>query len=1186
MKQFQSLLAAFLLPVFAFSQQVSESGLKNGVNFEANKNQWPSQVSFMSDIAGGRVFFESTRFTFFLHSTDDLEKAHEDSHHNGTDMRNSVIRSHAYYLDFTGAKPSPLISGNQALPFYRNYFLGNDPSRWAAAVPVYNSITYHELYNGIDLNVYGSGNNLEYDYLVYPGSDPDQITQHYEGLNAVSLDPSTGNLLLQTSFSEVVEQHPVAWQIIDGKKVAVKCSFMQLFLNGKKQPSVKFVFPAGYDKNEILVIDPVLVAATYSGATMTNYGHCATYDNQGNIYTGAISFGQGYPVTAGAVQTIFSGATDWAISKLSPNGSALLFATYLGGSDSDYPHSMVVDASGNLYAYGSTYSTNFPTTAGAFDQTYNNAANSFMTDIAVAKFNSTGTVLIGSTYVGGNGNDGNNSIYVNYGDTYRGEIILDANDNPIIGSFSQSNNFPVTAGCFDNSLGGTQDAVVFELNSNLTVMNWATYLGGNADDAAFGLTLSPSNEVYVAGATSSNNFPTLPGTLHPSYQGGTYDGFITLLNSNGTAMVTSTYFGSAGQDEVFFIDLDVAGNVFVFGQSTSSIPTTAGVYSNPNSPQFITKLDPGLFSVLVSTVFGGGNMNDLITPTAFMIDVCDHIYAAGWGSVTSYPVSAGCIQPTTDGNDFYLLVLDQNATAMMYATYFGANGGWEHVDGGTSRFDPNGIVYEAICQGATNMTTTPGAYSPTNQVGSYDVAVFKIDFQAVGVIAQAVAVPSDTLCINQVANFSNGSMNASDYSWDFGDGSPVDTNAAPSHVYTSAGTYVVTLVAIDSASCNFADTVNLVMTILPLPQVNLGNDTTICGAVNQLLNASSPGCTYLWNTGATSPTLTATAAGIYWVQIDNGFCQASDTIEILSFQPPNLGHDTSLCEGQTILLDAGNPGSVYSWSTGATTQTIVVATSGMYWVDVSSGSCAFRDSIGVTVNPVPAPDLGNDTAICPGATLTLSMTDPLASYFWSNNSTDMSIDVDTAGTFWVVATIGNCVASDTIHVSFLSFVDLGSAVSLCDKQEGLVLDAGNPGAQYSWSTGATTQTITVEEPGMYWVDVLNSSNCPLHDTIEVTGNIGADILYVPNCFTPNNDGRNETFCVVGPGISEMHMQIFDRWGELIFESDAVNNCWDGTYKGQIVQEGVYVVRLRYMSTCTAGMEYEAIRHVTVLPRKR
>jgi gliding motility-associated-like protein len=1183
-KKLRSIVVTLIfLPVFLMAQDVRQSTIQTGVVFESNKGQWPSQVQFMSDIAGARVFYENHRFTFVVTNLKDLETAHENAHTTNTSMDNAIIHGHAYRMNFSGANATPLIDGSSAKTFYRNYFLGNDSAKWAAEVPVYGGITYHNLYPDIDLKAYSEGNHLKYDYIVYPGGNEKLILVDYEGVD--KLEIRKGALVIKTSIGEVIEQKPVAWQMINGVRSYVKCEYVTKNTPGNKFPSIGFNFPDGYDKNEVLIIDPVLVAATYSGSTSTNYGHCATYDSQGNIYTGAISFGQGYPVSVGAIQTAFGGGVDFAISKLSPAGSTLLYATYIGGSSSDYPHSMVVNNSFELFVYGSTHSANFPVTAGAFDVTHNGTSGADA-DIVVCHLNPTGTALVGSTYVGGSSDDGNNSIFSNYGDAYRGEIILDGAGNPYVASFSQSTNFPVTPGCYDNSIGGIQDGVVFKMNPGLTSMTWNTFIGGTANDAAYGLRLSASGEVYIAGGTQSNNFPTFPSTVFPAYQGGQFDGFVFLLNSSGSAMVSSTYFGTPGDDQAFFIDLDQSGNVYIYGQSTGSIPISPGVYSNPNSPQFIAKLDPGLFSVVFATVFGAGNMNNTISPTAFLVDVCGHIYAAGWGSVTGYPVTPACIQPTTDGSDFYLIVLDQNATSMFYATYFGANGGWEHVDGGTSRFDPNGIVYEAICQGASNMTTTPGAYSPNNQVGSYDVAVFKIDFQAVGVMAQAVAAPADTLCVNQVANFNNGSFNATDYIWDFGDNSPLDTNAAPSHVYTSPGTYTVTLIAIDSLSCNFADTAYLVMTILPEPIVNLGNDTTICGPVNQLLNAFSPGLTYLWGTGQTTPTYTATAAGTYWVTVDNGFCTATDTIQIFSFQPPNVGSDTAICQGETLLLDAGNPGSTYNWNTSATTQTILVNVTGIYWVDVSSGNCTFRDSIDVTVNPVPQPDLGSDTAICPGASFVLSVTDPVATYLWSDGSTGLSINVDTAGTYWVSAAIGTCTGSDTVNVTFLSSVNLGESYSLCDASTALVLDAGNPGAQYAWNTGETTQTIQVEEPGTYWVNVLSPSNCPLTDTIQVTGNFGADILFVPNTFTPNGDGKNELFCVVGPGISEFHMQIFDRWGMLLFESTAVNNCWDGTFKGRIVQEDVYVVKLRYKSTCTAGIEHHSIRHVVVLPSSR
>ncbi|MGL4597793.1 MAG: PKD domain-containing protein, partial [Bacteroidia bacterium] len=457
---------------------------------------------------------------------------------------------------------------------------------------------------------------------------------------------------------------------------------------------------------------------------------------------------------------------------------------------------------------------------------------------------------------------------------------------------------------------------------------------------------------------------------------------------------------------------------------------------------------------------GDGTLLSTISPTSFMVDVCQNVYAAGWGQVSAFPVSGNALQPTTDGSDFYLLVLQKDAVAMTYATYFGANGGWEHVDGGTSRFDPNGIVYEAICQGASNMTTTATAYSPNNLANSFDVAVFKIDFQAVGVNATANA-SADTVCVNQVVTYTNGSINAVQYIWDFGDGSPLDTNMVPTHIYTTPGTYNVILVAIDSASCNIADTVTFPITVLAEPVVNLGNDTTICGPFNMTLTATNVGCTYVWSTGAITPSINVNAAGVYWVIADNGYCQATDTIDISVFSLPNVGSDTTLCMGQQLTLDAGNPGSNYAWSTGATTQTIQVTTTGIYWVDVSSGNCSFRDSITVNFLPVPFVDLGNDTAICPGGQFSLDAGNPGATYVWSNGDLTQISQIDTAGMVYVTVSIGSCFTSDSMNVDFLPSVDLGRDVSLCDLTAGAVLDAGFPGSQYVWSTGATTQQITV-----------------------------------------------------------------------------------------------------------------------------
>jgi gliding motility-associated-like protein len=458
--------------------------------------------------------------------------------------------------------------------------------------------------------------------------------------------------------------------------------------------------------------------------------------------------------------------------------------------------------------------------------------------------------------------------------------------------------------------------------------------------------------------------------------------------------------------------------------------------------------------------------------------------------------------------------------------------------------------------------------------------VVKIDFQMSGVFATASA-SANVVCDSMTVAFTNTS-NGTSFVWDFGDGSPIDTNANPTHLYADTGTFVVMLIAIDSGSCNVADTFYMNITVLPFPVVDLGNDTTICGPVNRLMDATFPNCTYLWSTGATTPTITATAPGIYWVTISNGACAATDTLSILAYQPPNVGSDTVVCTGQSLVLDAGNPGSTYQWSTGAQTQTITVNTSGVYWVDVTSGNCTFRDSIDIQVLSVQQPSMGPDTLICPGQQLTWNGSDPNATYTWSDGSTGASFTADSAGTYWVTASIGSCELSDTVVVAFLASVELGNTTSLCDVEQGVLLDAGNPGSQYLWSTGQTTQTIVVSEAGEYYVNVINTSNCLLVDTIVVIGELGGGTLYTPNTFTPNGNGNNDVFYCYGTGITEFHMQIYDRWGMLLFTSDDITIGWDGKFRGNIVQQDTYVVKIQYKTECGDMNLHKEIRHVNVL----
>jgi hypothetical protein len=300
---------------------------------------------------------------------------------------------------------------------------------------------------------------------------------------------------------------------------------------------------------------------------------------------------------------------------------------------------------------------------------------------------------------------------------------------------------------------------------------------------------------------------------------------------------------------------------------------------------------------------------------------------------------------------------------------------------------------------------------------------------------------------------------------------------------STPGLYSVTVF---QGACSVSDAITI--SVLPVPTVDLGNDTTLCAGASLNLDASYPSAGYVWSTGSTASSITVSAAGTYSVDVDLNGCIASDDIVVNVLSPGSidLGADTSFCQGGSLLLDATLAGATYLWSTGATSSSISVTTSGTYSVQADVSGCAATDAIDVVVLPVPTADLGNDTTICAGATLILDASYPGAQYEWSTGSTTSSITVSTAGTYSVDVGLGICMASDDIVVNVLSpgAIALGADTSFCQGGT-LVLDASLPGATYLWSTGATTSSISVTTSGTYSVQA-DVSGCSASDAIDVT----------------------------------------------------------------------------------------------------
>lgn len=717
------------------------------VKFVQNMGQWDEQVRYRAVIPGGFLFVEDSGLTYLFYDGDHL---HNLTHGHG---EGDKIQYHSLKLRLKNSNSNSKVQAENRTSEHYNYYLGSNPAKWASKVYAWQKVTIKNVYKGVDLELIGEDEGIKYNFIVAPGADPSNIIFSYTGADAMAI--KDGRLQVKHSLGEISEEAPLVYQDHPKGRTEIKASFS---LSGN---NVSFNLRK-HNKSEPLVIDPIVVFSTFSGSPADNFGFTATYDNLGHAYGGGIVYNHGFPTTVGAFQEVFHGPEggagfDCGILKYSPDGTKLLYATYLGGSANEQPHSMVVNPAGDLVILGTTFSSDFPVTSGAFDTDYNGDG-----DVFVAILKEDGTALLNSTFVGGPMRDGLNGessrqynavsgpLAFNYGDEYRGEVITDNDGNVFIATSTQSaKNYPNQV---QGPQGGTQDGLVVKFNPSLTEVLFSSYLGGSSHDAVYGLALNSKGDLYVAGGTTSTNIGTSANAYQANNNGG-IDGLLYKLNAAG-AISAVTYLGTNQYDQIYFVQTDEVDRVYVAGQTRGMFPVSSGVFSNVRGKQFINIFDPDLSNLIKGTVFGSGDNVPNISPSAFLVDRCGRVYVSGWGGGTNndynssqtgttsnLPTTSDAFQRTTDGSDFYLIIFSRFLATLEYASYFGGPRSHEHVDGGTSRFDKDGIVYQSVCAGCgvgSDFPTTDGAWSRQNKgrrtsdpsaIGCNN-AVFKVDLNS------------------------------------------------------------------------------------------------------------------------------------------------------------------------------------------------------------------------------------------------------------------------------------------------------------------------------------------------------------------------------------------------------------------------------------------------------------------------
>ena len=1228
------IVCALGMTVISFSQ-----------GFIQNRGQWPNKVLFAVPISSGMIFIERDGYT--CHQWDLSGMHHADARYEPHSF-DTRIKGHVWKVEFLNSSGSRFFVGHEALKTKNHYFLGDDPARWAHDCAIFKEVVLYGVYPGIDLHWHYQNGQIKMDWVVHSTNDWKKISWKYIGLDQIIIQDQ--ELQLQQSIGIWKEDIPSSWYWHNGEKRNVKFEFER---NGS-------VF--AFNCNDVIVgedltIDPQLIFSTYSGSTSDNFGYTATYDQSGYLYSGSSAFGQGYPTSIGAYQELWGGGdgsgtlagTDIAISKYDLSGTFMQWSTFIGGQRDELPHSLVVNENDEIWIYGSSGSSNFPITSNALDTTFNGGV-SFSpqgvgttyilgSDIVISHLSADGSTMLNSTFWGGSGNDGVNTatgLKFNYADEFRGEIDIDPSGNIVVVGTTNSADFPIYPNSNPNSMG-MQDAFISVFNADMSQLILSRLVGGSEDESGCSVAFDSTQHIYLCGGTQSLDFSTTSGCYQNQYGGGLADGWLIKMNINGQ-ILSSSYLGSSAYDQLYFVDTDEAGHPYVYGQSLAGGNTWIQNVNwfQENSGMIVVALNDNLSQVNWSTTFGSGVGVPNLSPAAFLVDVCGQIYLSGWGGAVNQMsntqvgntqnlwISSSAYQNTTTGSDFYLLVINSDASAPIYGSYYGGGVSAEHVDGGTSRFDRKGVIYQSVCAGCGNHDDFPifpsNAVSSINASNNCNNGVFKYDFELS--LTYALSLFETEICLGDSIYVQGQFQNANHLIWEL-DGSIIHEDL-PSFwlAFSDTGNYYLNLIAVDSSTCNVSDQsghwihVNgPLVTYEPLTQICEG-DSVLIG-----IESSLEGAQYQWlpNVGLSNDTLSqvvffSNESQQFTLLIQHGLCTDTSFFEVMvNHLDLNLPEDTIMCNESVLNVEADfAPGNAnLLWSDQLNFSNIIGQGGGYNWnlgdfntlyAQMSLNGCSVVDSMHVAVLSLDAM-LEDQRKVCVGDSLWLNVLNPInnVQYLWQPNDQIIS-DLDSSGV-WIFAqssdgyiletSIPGCSRVDTIEVltSQLNELDFTlqanpSSVYLGNEVQ---LSAGVLGYNYDWSgqvfTGQNGNPENTLLPNAsQWVYcTITDGDCIRVDSVFIKveeWTCDDRSIGVPTAFSPNENNWDDQLYIYGADDLEIEWIIFDRWGNEVFKSNDVSIGWDGSFRGERMSSAVFHFVLKVK--CLDGHYYQKEGNITLM----
>ena len=713
--------------------------------FEQNLGQFDPRVEFAARAAGSMMFLTGNSAMYVL----PYEEA-------GPTVERSTQRFHAVSMTFANACADIASSGNDLSEHRTNYFLGDVASKWRSGIPNYREVRFDNVYDGISVAWYGRENGAtQYDFVVAPNADATQIELLFDGTDSVSLSDN-GDLLIATPAGTIKQQRPFTYQVgQDSQRVEIPSSFS---IDGN---TVRFNL-GEYDRGRELVIDPTVTLnniplSTFLGSFGDDAVNDITVDQIGSMYVTGRTLSISFPTTTGTFDTTSNGNEDTFVARLNGSGTGLIFSTYIGGTFYDEGKGIQVDAQGNIYIVGSAGPA-YPTTGGAYDTTFNGGS-----DVGVTKLSSAGSSLIFSTYIGTSSIDNSTAIAI---DSSGNSYIVGQTSDTVV-------DFPTTAGAFDTTHNGNEDAFLTKFNDTGTALIYSTFVGGSDIDIATNVSVNSSGEATVAGTTTdgTTDLQTTAGAYDTTHNGVT-DIFVSRFNAAGSAQLFSTLIGGPGIDNARGMEIDAAGSVYVAAMANPGYPTTPGAFdtvATGSSETGVTKLNSTGSSLVYSTFLGGTQSE---SPRGVAVDQFGHAYIAVSNFDGDYPTTPGAYDTTFNGStDVAVTMLNQSGTGLIYSTYVGSSGA-EFPN--SIALDQNGNIYIGgqATLGATPFPTTPDAYQSFNGGGA-DGFITKLgDLSISGKVIDTAGNPLSNVMIAMSGQVSGNMLTGADGRFGFTDTVP------------------------------------------------------------------------------------------------------------------------------------------------------------------------------------------------------------------------------------------------------------------------------------------------------------------------------------------------------------------------------------------------------------------------------